>query len=426
MVNKFKVPINPNLIPIMEAPYPFDAVDKNKDNSIYSHGVRILKELGHPEPFSEEDIIKTGKEYVIDLGVGDPTDPTAEAIREAGKKAIDTRATSGYPASIGYEGFRKTVCKWIKKRYDVEVKPNEVVIIGGAKSGIFYLYSRFIDPTKIGNKRDIVIAGNPGYTPSINGAKFAGAEVHFYNVEREKKFDPNKIDSEIVERTKILYGNSPHNPTGKIFSPEEDEKIAKFCLSNDIIYVSDECYSENYYGEENKPHTFLETEGSEECGLIINSLSKRSRMTGWRVGFAISKNPEILDKYAKIEKEATSGVASMIQDAATFALTDEAHVQEMNKTYEERMDIIMPALRKLGYDVEKSNATFYLWFDVLKGEDPEGLAKKWLDKFGINVMPGNLISENYNGINPGENKIRMAMVPQTPKIKEAAERLSNS
>ncbi|MFH1587545.1 MAG: aminotransferase class I/II-fold pyridoxal phosphate-dependent enzyme [Candidatus Diapherotrites archaeon] len=394
----FKVNLNENLEKILNEPYAFELVEEKKKKAVE----------------------KFGKDRIIDFGVGDPTDDAPQTVRDAAKKGIEERKNSGYPTAIGEKEYREKVAEWFGKRFGVNVDSDkEVVSSFGAKQCIFLMPYHFLNS----DRENIVLMPNPGYPPYKGGTTMAGGTCHFLNLLEENNFEPkiDDLDREIVEKTKIIYVNSPQNPTGKVYRKEKLKEIVDFCIDNEIILISDECYSENYYGE--KPLSILQIENADQCSIVVNSLSKMSMMTSYRVGFVVIKNEELMKPYKLFEQNSHSGVATFIQDAAIAALSDEKVSGVMNKIYKERIDAFLPALKSAGFKIDAPEGTFYLWAKLPEGETPIEYSTKLLEEKGINCTPGNMISETFNGVNPGDNYVRFAMVAPLEKTKEAAERL---
>jgi len=377
-----------------------------------------------PYPFAElEKIIselKNSGVKPIDFGVGDPVDPTPEFIREATKKSVDANASSGYPSYIGSENFREAVTKWFAKRFSVELNPStEITSSIGSKEAIFNFPLAFID------QGDIVLIPTPGYPPYARGTEFAGGEAYFLPLLPENNFLPelDKIPSEILKRAKILWLNYPNSPTGRNAPDEFFEKAVKFCQENEIILASDLAYSEIYFDE--KPKSILEF--ARENVIEFHSLSKRSRMTGYRVGFVVGDS-RIVEAFKKVKTNIDSGTPNFLQDAAITALEDESHVTESITEYREKRDILIDALESIGLEKAQSDATFYIWQKVPTGMSSEEFAKKLLaPEIAIVATPGSWISDKTaDDKNPGEGFVRFALVPTVAQVREAAERIRSN
>ena len=389
--------LNPNLEPILSAPYPFDVVDANKKkaNEMFPEG------------------------YVVDFGVGDPTDPVPEVVRRRMIEAVDELKGAGYPAAVGSADYLDAVTGALKARFGVDVAKDQICATYGAKCTSFHIPAYFVDPAA----GQVCIIPNPGYPPYTSGTQLAGAEPFYVNISEANGFEPNldEIPADVAKRARVFFLNSPHSPTGHVCAPSKLAEVVRFCLDNDIILVSDECYSELYYGE--PPHSVLEIPESAECAIVLNSLSKRSMMTSCAVGFMVSRNPKLLVPIKSITRKSVQGVANIIQAGAAAALRDEAHPAEMRAVYEERLNSILPALEAAGCRPVRPQGTFFLWVRAPEGRTPLEFSEWLLFEKGINCVPGNLVSMEWNGVNPGDGFVRFALVPPIEKVREAAKRL---
>lgn len=352
----------------------------------------------------------------IDFGVGDPKEPTPEIVREAIKKAVDLRKSSGYPSYNGSEEYRREISRWNRKRFGISLDyQKEISSNIGAKEAVFNFPQAFL------NNGDYVISPNPGYPPYEKGTLFAGGRSYFAPLLRENNFlmDLEKIPREIVKKTKILWINYPNNPTGAAATEEFFREAADFGHDHNIIVASDECYSEIYFGK--KPHSILEY--SREGAVAFQSLSKRSAMTGYRIGW-VAGDEDIISAFKKLKPNIDSGTPTFIQDAAVAALKDERHVEKMRNDYKKKRDILIEAFKSIGMENCAPDATLYIWQKTPKGLSSVEFAKKLLRKeIAVVVTPGTWISNNINGSNPGENYVRFALVPTLEETKEAAKRL---
>ncbi len=393
----FSVEVNENLRGILSQPYAFDVVDSNKKKAIE----------------------KFGSDFIIDFGIGDPTDPTPEIVRERCKAAVDERKSSGYPASVGHAQFKEAVSSYLKSRFNVSVSENEVVSTYGAKYACFHIPLYFLTP----NKGQTALIPNPGYPPYSEGTLLAGGKPHYLNILEENNFEPDfaSLEAKTVKDSKILFLNSPHSPTGRVYGREKLKEAVDFCADNNILLVSDECYSELYFDQ--PPKSILEIKGSEECSIVLNSLSKRSMMTGYAVGFAASKNPGLLKPFESMTRKSVQGIASFIQDAAVTAWNDFGHTEKMRAVYKKRLEALLPGLEQIGCKPIKPQGTFFMWAHVPDGFSPISFSEKLLLEYGINCVPGNLISREFNKVNPGDGFARFALVAPLEKTEEAVKRL---
>lgn len=350
---------------------------------------------------------------VMDFGVGDPTEPTPEIVRHALKRAVDEHASGGYPSYIGSKPYRAAIARWMERRFGVKLDPErEICASVGSKEAVFNFPEAFVNPG------DIVIAPNPGYPPYTRGTQFAEGTMHYYNLERENDFLPRlgDIPERVLARAKILWINYPGNPTGAMAPIEFYEEAARFCKKHDIILASDEAYTENYYEE--MPHSALEF--ARENVIVFQSLSKRSCMTGYRVGW-VAGDDRIVSAFKKLKTNIDSGTPTFIQDAAIAALSDESHVEALRDLYRRKRDIIVNAFVEACLPECRSPATLYIWQRVPGGMTSAQFAEKLLDpEIAVVATPGNWISEETPQGNPGEGYVRLALVPTVEECEQAA------
>jgi LL-diaminopimelate aminotransferase len=354
----------------------------------------------------------------IDFGVGDPTVPTPELIRQSGKNALDARASSGYPSYIGDSGFRATVAEWFEKRFSVKLDPEtEVTSTIGSKEAVFHFPEAFVNPG------DYVIVPTPGYPPYMTGTIFAEGIPHFVPLSAENDFFPDlgSVPAEVANKTKIIWVNYPNSPTGKLATDAFYRELIEFAQKHGIIIASDEAYSEMYFDE--RPHSLLEF--GVDGIITFNSLSKRSAMTCWRIGWAAG-DPRVVAAFRKTKTNIDSGTPTFIQDAAAEALRDERHVAEMREEYKKKREVMVQALVQAGLPECMPEATIYIWQRVPDGMTSVDFAKMLLQKeTAIVTTPGEWISKSTaSGLNPGRDYVRFALVPPMERTRLAADRLS--
>jgi len=312
--------------------------------------------------------------------------------------------------------YRETIAKWTKKRFNIELDPEkEITSTIGAKEAVFNFHEGIINPN------EIVIIPNPGYPPYERGTLFAEGKPYFYPLLKENNFLPDleKIPKDVRKKAKLMWINYPNNPTGAMISKEKLKEIIDFGKDNNMIIGSDECYTELYFEE--KPISILEL--TKENIFVMQSLSKRSAMTCYRVGW-LAGDERIVDIFKKVKTNIDSGTPTFIQDAATAALLDETHVEEFRAEYKKKRDIMVNALISAGLEDCTPKAAMYIWQKIPDEIRSVDFAKKLLEKdTAIVTTPGNWISKEINGLNPGEGYVRFALVPSIKECKEAAERI---
>jgi LL-diaminopimelate aminotransferase len=350
---------------------------------------------------------------IIDLGVGDPDLPTPRFIVEKMMDAVQDPGTHRYPAYSGMKGFREAVARWYGKRFGVELDPGaEVLTLIGSKEGIAHL------PLGVNNPEDINLITSPGYPVYHMGTLFAGGYSHVVPLLRENGFLPDlhEIDPLTARDAKAFFFNYPNNPTAAVADKEFFARVVDFCREYQIIAVHDAAYTELAY-DGYKPPSFLEVPGAKAVGIEFHSLSKTYNMTGWRLGMAVG-NKDVLAALGKIKSNIDSGAFDAIQIAGIAALdSDQSCVRENCAILQERRDILVGGLKKLGYDAEFPQATFYVWLAVPKGMTSMGFTTHLLEKAGIVTIPGMGLGA------PGEGYVRLALTVPKERMEEALARL---
>lgn len=355
---------------------------------------------------------------VLDFGVGDPRAPTPPLVRARGQSAIDEHATSGYPSYVGSASFRKACADWIGRRFGVTLDPaKHVTATIGSKEAVFHLPLAFLDPG------DVVISPNPGYPPYTRGTMFAGGVNHTYPLRRESGYLPDlgAIPESVLAKTKMLWVCYPNSPTGAVAPLSFLREAAEFCRKRGILLVSDEAYSEMYFTPDAPPSAL---QAGLENVLCVFSMSKRSNMTGWRIGF-VAGDEQAVALFKKIKTNIDSGTPSFIQDAAVAALGDEAHVKAMRDEYRVKRDLVCGAFRKIGLPDCTPASTMYVWQEGPRGMSSVEFAKRLLDpSVAIVATPGTWLSSPQDGSDPGEGRVRLALVPTVAESEEAARRIA--
>ena len=351
---------------------------------------------------------------IIDLGIGDPDEPTPKEIIESLYKAVQSSKNHHYPLDQGSSVFRERIAKWYKERFRVNLDPEkEILPLIGSKEGISHLPLAFI------NQGDVSLVPDPCYPPYKGGTILAGGVPYIMPLLEENNFLPDltKIKPQTLKKAKIIYINYPNNPTSSICEKGFFEEIAIFAKKYNLIVASDAAYSEVAF-DGYKPASFLKVEGGKETGVEFHSLSKTCNMTGWRIGFACG-NEKIISGIAKVKSNIDSGVFNAIQMAGITALDiADKHLEKMNKVYQERRDALVDGLNKLGWVIKKPKATFYVWARLPKNHKSSiEFAKLVLDKTDIIITPGVGFGES------GEGYVRFALTVSKERMLEAVERL---
>ena len=370
-------------------PYLFAAIDEMKQQAI-ARGVDI-----------------------INLGIGDPDLPTPDPILERMQQAVTDPQHHQYPSSSGMLSFRTAVAGWYQRRFNVTPDPkSEVVTLIGSKEGIGHVPMAFIDPG------DVVLVPSPGYPVYPVSASFAGGIAHEMPLLKQNGFLPDldAIPPDVARKAKLMFLNSPNNPTSVIADTAFFSRVIAFAKEHHVIVCHDAAYSEIFY-DGLRPSSFLEAEGAMDVGIEFHSLSKTFNMTGWRIGFAVGR-AEVIAGLSQIKSNMDSGQFQAVQEAGITALeSDDRLTAGLRDIYQERRDVLVAGLRNLGLEFDTPSATFYVWIEVPKGYTSASFTAHLLEKAGIVTTPGNGFGA------PGEGYIRMALTTTKERLAEAVDRL---
>ncbi|MFN4227236.1 MAG: aminotransferase class I/II-fold pyridoxal phosphate-dependent enzyme [Candidatus Ratteibacteria bacterium] len=355
---------------------------------------------------------RAGKD-IIDFGMGNPDKPPPAPIIEKLKEVLKDPKVHRYSASKGILNLRREIVNWYMKRFGVKLDPEEEAIVCiGSKEGISHLALAIFD------KGDVVLIPNPTYPSHLYCAIISGATIYDMPLLKENNFIPNLTQPiyDRFPRPKAIILSYPNNPTTQVVDIDFFKEVVKFAKKKDLIVIHDIAYSEIYFSEEYKPHSFLEVDGAKNIGVEFYSLSKTYNMAGWRVGFAVG-NKYVIRALAKLKSYYDYGIFTPIQVAAICALRiDERYIEEVRQTYKKRRDVMVEGLNKIGWNVEKPKATMYIWAEI-----PEKFKKMGSMKFSLYLL------ENANvAVSPGigfgkygEGYVRFALVENENRIKQA-------
>jgi len=351
---------------------------------------------------------------LIDLGVGDPREITPAFIRRALVDAIEP--VSSYPRAGGLPDLRHAIAGWVGRRFGVTLDPDRHVLpILGSKELVFSLVQSVLDPA---GGKDLVLVTAPGYPIPERGARFAGGDVVRLQLEETGGFLPDldAVPGDVWRRAAILWINYPNNPTGAVASLEFLHRAAERCRSSDVLLAADEAYSELWF-DGGPPPSALEV-GDLEGVVVLNTLSKRSSMTGYRSGFAAG-DPALIDALKGLRPSVGVTPQEFVQRASIVAWNDEDHVEEARATYAAKRRVFLDLFERHAIEVSGSAATFYLWVKVPGGRPSFDWASELIDRSGIVVAPGSFFGPE------GEGYVRVAVVPTLEECERAAATLDD-
>ena len=375
--------------------------------------------LRNVEPYPFEELDRRKREALdagrtlIDLGVGDPRDETPAFIRDALRAAIVT--TSSYPRAAGLPELREAIVAWVDRRFGVTLDPSsDLIPTLGSKEPIFSLAQAVLDPAA---GRDLVLVTAPGYTIPERGARFAGGEaVRLPLVAPDFLPDLDGIATEVWERTAIVWLNYPNNPTGAVAPLAFLEHAADLARRHDVLLALDEAYSELWF-DDGPPASGLQL-GDLTNVVVLNTLSKRSNMTGYRSGF-MAGDARLIAGMKALRPSTGVTPQEFVQRASVAAWGDEVHVQEQRRRYADKRARFLDVFRSQGVEVAGSVAGMYLWVRVPGGRPSLAWALELLER-GLIVAPG-----SFFGLE-GEGYVRMAMVATLDDCARAVEILASA
>ena len=345
---------------------------------------------------------------VIDLGMGDPREPTDSAILDALRNGV--RERMGYPAAVGLPELRDAVAAWVGRRFGVALDPgSQIVPTLGSKEAIFSFAQVVLDSPA---GRDTVVVTEPGYPVPSRGAAFAGARVVELPLLDGHGFIPalDDVPDEVWDRAALVWLNSPNNPTGAIASLDYYARLAALARERGFVLAADEAYSELWF--EAQPASVLQLPDLTNV-VAFNTLSKRSSMTGFRSGF-VAGDPALIGALRQFRPNIGTAPQEFVQRASVVAWGDEAHVARARDSYRRKRDLLLGVLRRKGLRDAGGPATMYLWIAVPEGESSESHAARLLER-GVLVTPGVYLGPS------GEGYVRYALVPTEDECARAAE-----
>ncbi|MEZ7170578.1 pyridoxal phosphate-dependent aminotransferase [Sporosarcina sp. OR05] len=350
---------------------------------------------------------------IINLGRGNPDQPTPPHIITALQQAAERPDTHGYSPFKGIPQFRQAVADFYKREYNVEVDPEtEVAIIGGSKIGLVEL------PLAMMNEGELLLLPDPGYPDYLSGVSLANIRYETMPLLEQNGFLPNfnALSDETRRQAKMMYLNYPNNPTSAVATIPFFNETVSFAKENAIFVLHDMAYGGIGFDGQ-KPVSFLQAEGAKEVGIEMYTLSKTYNMAGWRVAFAVG-NAEMIEAINQIQNYLFISIFPAIQHAAIAALAeDQTCVKELTALYEGRRNMLIDECRRIGWAVNAPKASFFAWLLVPEGYTSETFADILLEKAGVVVAPGHGFGKH------GEGYVRVGLLASEERIKEAVGRI---
>jgi N-succinyldiaminopimelate aminotransferase len=387
-----------------------------------------------PYPFQKISTLLDGitpaDKPMLSLAIGEPKHPTPQIILDALQENL--AGFSNYPLTKGSDALRESICNWLTQRFNLpqnSLDPNKHVLpVNGTREALFAFAQAVNNKEKPSAK---ILMPNPFYQIYEGAALLAGAEPVYLPCTAELGFNPNfdAVSDQVWDDCQLLFLCSPGNPTGAVVNETEIKKLLALSEKHDFIIASDECYSEIYFDENNPPVGLLDVAAKvgntdfKRC-VVFHSLSKRSNAPGLRSGF-VAGDAQILEKFLLYRTYHGCAMSPPIQAASIAAWNDEAHVLANRDEYRKKFDAVLSILSPI-MDVKKPDASFYLWAGISanNGLDDETFTREIYAQQHLKVVPGSYLSRQVDGVNPGKNRIRMALVATLDECIESAERIA--
>ena len=387
--------------------------------------------LSKLQPYPFEKLNKLISQHKVDtqlqaisLAIGEPKHPTPAIIKDELIKNINELCK--YPTTRGANALRNACASWIRNRFQISEKnfdsKKNILPVNGTREALFAIAQCVIDPTN----KPIVLIPNPFYQIYEGAALLAGAEPIYYDCTVIDGDIPAlwEINDKIWQRCQLLYICTPGNPTGEVAPAHTLTKLLEYSAQHEFVIASDECYSEIYapnttpqngllhYAQEIGNDTF------QNC-IAFYSLSKRSNAPGLRSGF-VAGSSELIEQFFSYRTYHGCAMPLPTQAASVAAWSDESHVESNRQQYAAKFDAVLDILQPV-LPCQRPDAGFYLWPKLPMNEVE--FCKLLYIKKNVLTLPGSYLARSVNGYNPGENRVRLALVAELAECIEAAQRI---
>jgi len=383
----------------------------------------------HPYPFEKLAELKAGivpnpALRPIALSIGEPKHPSPEFIQRMIGENLDKLAN--YPTTKGLDELRQTIAEWATRRFRLApgslTAASHILPVNGTREAIFSLVQAAINSSSPAR----VVSPNPFYQVYEGAAFLAGAEPHYLACTADNGFIPDfaAVPDHIWQECQVLFLCTPGNPSGAVIPRETLAQVIELADRFDFIVASDECYSELYPDEAQPPEGLLQTcaalgrDDFARC-IVFHSLSKRSNLPGLRSGF-VAGDAAIISDFLKYRTYHGCAMPIHNQLASIAAWQDEEHVRANRAAYREKFSTVVPILAEV-MAVQAPDAGFYLWPET--PIDDAEFALRLAEAKNVHVLPGQYLSREVDGFNPGAGRVRMALVAPLDECVEAAKRI---
>ena len=382
-----------------------------------------------PYPFEKLTKLKADAKFSarcehIALSIGEPKHPTPDFIIDTLSAHLST--LTNYPTTKGTTELRQTIAQWLTQRFSLPAESlnaeQHILPVNGTREALFAFAQAVVDRSQDA----VVVCPNPFYQIYEGAALLAGATPHYVPITAENGFlaDYLSVPTSIWEKCQLLYLCTPNNPTGATYEVETLQALIKLADRYNFILASDECYSEIYFDEDNRPAGLLQAAAAmghndyKNC-VVFHSLSKRSNAPGLRSGF-VAGDANVIAQFLRYRTYHGCAMSLPVQAASIAAWSDETHVKNNRDLYREKFARVLAILSPV-MTLQQPSASFYLWAKTPIND--ELFAQRLYGECNITVLPGSYLSRDVDGITPGAGYVRMALVAGVEECIEAAERI---
>jgi N-succinyldiaminopimelate aminotransferase len=382
-----------------------------------------------PYPFERLRALNAGvtpdpARRAINLSIGEPRHPTPQLLVDALARGA-TDGLANYPMTAGSPALREAIAAWLARRHGLPAldPATQVLPVLGSREALFAFGQTVIDASR---PEATVVTPNPFYQIYEGAALLAGAGTYYVNADPARGFvrDWESVPAEVWSRTQLLYVCSPDNPTGRVLDLKTWQVLFALADRHGFVIVSDECYSEIYFDETRPPLGALAASRASGRGdfarlIVFGSLSKRSNAPGLRSGY-VAGDAALIRAFLKYRTYHGSAMSGAVAAASIAAWNDEAHVRANRREYASKFLALQPKLNAV-LPCAMPDAAFYLWAQT--PIDDAAFARRLLEEQNVMVLPGSFLARDANGINPGRDRVRIALVATFEECAEAIERI---
>jgi alanine-synthesizing transaminase len=357
---------------------------------------------------------------IIDLGMGNPSDPTPEVVVDKLCEAVRDPRNHRYSVSRGVFNLRREFARRYKAKWNVSLDPErEVIACIGSKEGLSHLCLGMLGPG------DTVVVSDPAFPIHVYGPALAGANVISVSLGNDDAFLEriSYVLSHLYPRPKLILLNFPNNPTGMTVDAGFFEHVVDLARRHNVHVIHDFAYAETCFDGYKAP-SFLAASGAKGLGVEFFTFSKQYNMAGWRIGFCAG-NAEMIDALATVKGYYDYGIFQPIQIASIIAMRQcDDDIKQQARRYQSRRDVVLEGCRRLGWTAETPRAGMFVWARVpdhhLNGQGTIEFCLRMMDEAEVALAPGRGFGEN------GESYVRIALVENEQRLRQALRQLDRA